>query len=194
VNSRRAERASRTLVPLASGFEEIEAVTIVDVLRRGGVEVVLAGLAGPGPVEGAHGIVVQAPVGLATAGEIWDLIVLPGGEPGTTHLAADTRLVQLLVQHAAASRPLAAVCAAPRVLAAAGLLRDRDATSFPGLESALRAGGARYSTERVVRDGSIVTSRGPGTALEFALACLDLLGLGARAAELRRTMLVAGTA
>jgi len=181
----------RVLVPLASGFEEIEAVTIIDVLRRAGVEVVVAGIAGPGAIEGSHGIAVQVPVGLATAGDTWDLIVLPGGEPGTTHLAADTRLVGLLERHAAAGRPLAAVCAAPRVLARAGLLRGRNATSYPSAEAELRAGGAHYLEARVVRDGSIVTSRGPGTALEFALEVLDLLGLGGRAQELRRAMLVA---
>lgn len=181
---------SRVLVPLARGFEEIEAVTIVDVLRRAEVEVVLAGLDGAGSIEGAHGLRVEAPVALAAVEqESFDMIVLPGGEPGTTHLAADARLSAMLKRHAAASRPLAAICAAPRVLAAQGFLTDHSATSYPSVESQVRAGGARYSTERVVRDGRVLTSRGPGTALDFALAVVEMLGDSSRAAELRRGML-----
>jgi 4-methyl-5(b-hydroxyethyl)-thiazole monophosphate biosynthesis len=182
---------TRVLVPLAGGFEEIEAVTIVDVLRRGGVDVVVAGLAGTGPVEGSHGIAVEAPAALdAVLENTFDAIVLPGGEPGATHLAADARLAALLRRHGQEGRPLAAICAAPLVLAGQGLLRDRAATSHPSVETQLRDAGARYSDARVVRDGQVLTSRGPGTALEFALAVLELLGRGDRAAELRRAMLV----
>jgi 4-methyl-5(b-hydroxyethyl)-thiazole monophosphate biosynthesis len=182
---------SKVLVPLAVGFEEIEAVTIVDVLRRAGVDVTLAGLDGPGAVAGAHGIVVEAPVGLAAvADERFDMIVLPGGEPGTTHLAADERLGRVLLRHAAAGQPIGAICAAPRVLAAQGLLAGRVATSYPSVEAELRARGVRYDTRRVVRDGAILTSRGPGTALEFALEILAMLGEQARADALRTGMLV----
>jgi len=181
---------SRVLVPLARGFEEIEAVTIVDVLRRAEVEVILAGLDGAGSIEGAHGLCVEAPIALAAVEtQDFDMIVLPGGEPGTTHLAADARLAAMLKRHAAAARPLAAICAAPRVLAAQGLLTNLVATSYPGFESQVRAGGARYSTDRVVRDGRVLTSRGPGTALEFALAIVEMLGDPSRAAALRRAML-----
>ena len=179
----------RVLVPLAKGFEEIEAVTVIDVLRRADVEVLVAGLEGAGPVEGAHGIAVEAPVGLASLlDRSFDLIVLPGGEPGTTHLASDPSLATLLQRQGSAGKPVAAICAAPRILAAQGLLRDRAATSHPSVESKVRDAGARYSEARVVRDGVIVTSRGPGTALEFALAVLELLGLQGPAAELRRAM------
>jgi 4-methyl-5(b-hydroxyethyl)-thiazole monophosphate biosynthesis len=182
----------RVLVPLAPGFEEIEAVTIVDVLRRGGVEVVVAGLGAAGAVVGSHGIAVQADTALAdVVPASLDMIVLPGGEPGTTHLAADARLGEWIETFAAAGRPLGAICAAPRLLAARGLLRARPATSHPSVEQNVRDGGAEYRDARVVRAGAIVTSRGPGTALEFALAVLDVLGLAARAAELRRAMLVA---
>jgi 4-methyl-5(b-hydroxyethyl)-thiazole monophosphate biosynthesis len=120
----------------------------------------------------------------------FDLVVLPGGEPGATSLAGDPTLAALLRRRATAAQPIGAICAAPKVLAAAGLLRDRDATSHPSVEAQLRQAGARYSTARVVRDGAIVTSRGPGTALEFALALLELLGLTDRAAEMRAAMLV----
>lgn len=185
---------ARVLVPLAAGFEEIEAVTIIDVLRRAGVEVVVAGVPAAGLVAGAHEIGVEAPVALAeVASSAFDLIVLPGGEPGTTHLAADAVLAALLDRHAAAGRPLAAICAAPRVLAAHGLLRGRAATSHPCAEAALRAAGARYETTRVVHADGVVTSRGPGTALEFAFALLEVLGLRGPAATLHREMLAATT-
>ena len=183
----------RVLVPLAPGFEEIEAVSIVDVLRRAGVQVVLAAGSGPGLVEGAHGIAVRAEAGLAeVAGQDFDLVVLPGGEPGVTRLGEDAALAALLKRRAEAGEPLAAICAAPRLLARAGWLRGRAATSHPSVAEALRAGGALYDdSRRVVRDGSILTSRGPGTALEFSLAVLELLGLSARVSELRQAMLVA---
>jgi 4-methyl-5(b-hydroxyethyl)-thiazole monophosphate biosynthesis len=127
----------------------------------------------------------------AVAAEDFDMLVLPGGEPGTTHLAADPRLGDLLRRFARERRPLGALCAAPRVLAALGLLQGRAATSHPSVEPALRAGGALYDPARVVRDGTLLTSRGPGTALEFALAALEILGLESRAAELGRGMQVA---
>jgi protein deglycase len=181
--------SQRALVPLAPGFEEIEAVTIIDVLRRGGVEVVLAALDQAGNVTGAHGIVLATSTTCAAVmAEPFDLVVLPGGEPGATHLAGHAGLAALLRARAAAGAPIGAICAAPKVLAAAGVLRDRVATSYPSVEAALRQAGARYQTARVVRDGAIVTSRGPGTALEFALALLELLGQAARAAELRAAM------
>ena len=181
----------RVLVPLAHGFEEIEAVTIIDVLRRAGVDVVVAGLAGRGPVRGAHHIDVQADVDLSGIGtDAFDMVILPGGEPGTTALAASPALRQLLQRQAAEERPIAAICAAPRVLAEAGLLRGRAATSHPSVEAAVRAHGARYDpARRVVRDAFLLTSRGPGTALEFALAAVEMLGLPDAAAKLRSAML-----
>jgi DJ-1 family protein len=187
----------RVILPLAAGFEEIEAVTIVDVLRRAEVEVVVAGLDGAGLVVGSHGIGVHADADLADvagdAAATFDMIVLLGGEPGTTNLAADARVAACLDAFAAARRPIGAICAAPRILAARGLLRGVAATSHPSVERQVRDGGADYGGERSVRSGRIVTSRGPGTALEFALAVLEVLGLGRRAAELGRAMLVASS-
>lgn len=192
---------ARVLVPLAPGFEEIEAVTIIDVLRRADVEVVIASVSASGAVTGAppsgavtgsHAITVHAPVALAdVAAGVFDLVVLPGGEPGTTHLAADPVLADVLRRQAAAGRPLAAICAAPRILAALGLLGNRAATSHPSVEAPLRAAGAQYEASRVVVADGIVTSRGPGTALEFAFALLELLNLNDRAARLRIAMLAA---
>jgi 4-methyl-5(b-hydroxyethyl)-thiazole monophosphate biosynthesis len=164
---------SRVLVPLAEGFEELEAVTIIDLLRRAGVQVVVAGL-GKGPVRGSCGTVIvpDAPLD-AVLGETFDMVALPGGLPGATNLNADSRIHDLLRDMAAAGKYTAAICAAPKVLANAGLLRGRRATSFPGILN--DSDGAELAAEAVVRDGTIVTSRGPGTAMDFALELVALL-------------------
>ena len=183
------KKGDTVLVPLAPGFEEIEAVTIVDVLRRAGLSVTLAGLA-PGAVRGAHGVSVGTDASLdevdpARVG----MIVLPGGMPGTTNLMEDERVLALIRDHHASGRPTAAICAAPMVLAAAGVLADGPATSHPSVRD--RLGNARVETEaRVVRSGTVVTSQGPGTALEFALALVvDVCGQE-RADELAEALLV----
>ncbi len=165
----------RVLLPLAEGFEEIEAVTIVDLLRRAGIEVCTASL-GDLRVTGSHGITVVADATLdeAARGE-FEMIVLPGGMPGADHLKNDDRVVALLRRFAAQGRYTAAICAAPGVLAHAGLLEGREATSFPGFLRADSAPGVRLSEAPVVVDGKVVTSRGPGTAIDFSLALIELL-------------------
>lgn len=166
---------SRVLVLLAEGFEEIEAVTVVDLLRRAGIDVHTASLDGP-RVTGSHGIVVLADEALdAVAADDFDMVVLPGGMPGATHLKNDPRVISLLRRYAAEGRYTAAICAAPSVLAHAGLLEERAATSFPGFLSADSAPGIRLRDEPVVVDGKVVTSRGAGTAMEFGLALIELL-------------------
>ena len=166
---------SRVLVPLAEGFEEIEAVTVVDLLRRAGIEVHTAALDGP-QVTGSHGITVTADIALdAARAADYDMIVLPGGMPGADHLKRDARVISLLRRFAADGRYTAAICAAPGVLAHAGLLEGRTATSFPGFLSTDSAPGIRLQTDPVVIDGKVVTSRGPGTAMEFGLALVELL-------------------
>jgi 4-methyl-5(b-hydroxyethyl)-thiazole monophosphate biosynthesis len=166
---------SRVLVPLAEGFEEIEAVTVVDLLRRAGIEVHTASLDGP-RVTGSHGIALMADIALdaAMAGE-YDMIVLPGGMPGAEHLKNDPRVISLLRRFAAEGRYTAAICAAPSVLAHAGLLEERAATSFPGFLNADSAPGIGLREDAVVVDGKVATSRGPGTALAFGLALIELL-------------------
>jgi protein deglycase len=173
---------SRVLVPLAEGFEEIEAITVVDLLRRAGIEVDTAALGGDRAVTGSHGITVMADVTLdAASADRYDMIVLPGGLPGAEHLKADARVVALLRQFAADGRHVAAICAAPGVLAHAGLLEGRAATSFPGFLNAESAPGIRLREDAVVIDGRIATSRGPGTAIAFGLALIELLeGAAAR--------------
>ena len=172
----------RVLVPLAEGFEEIEAVTIVDLLRRADIEVHTASLASR-RVTGSHGITVEADLVLDDAKAAdYDMIVLPGGMPGAEHLKNDVRVIALLHEFAAQGRFTAAICAAPGVLAHAGLLAGREATSFPGFLRADSAPGIRLSESPVVVDGKVVTSRGPGTAIEFSLALIGLLRGGEVAA------------
>src|SRR6187455_3437932 len=166
----------RILVPLAEGFEEIEAVTIVDVLRRAGLDVTVASLA-PGPVRGGHGIPI---VPDATLDELdlssFGVLVCPGGQPGTRNLMADERVLAVARDLHARGLPTAAICAAPLVLHKAGILRGLDVTAHPSAHGGLS--GARVQTEpRVLRSGSVLTSQGAGTALEFALELVrELVG------------------
>ncbi|MCF7995551.1 DJ-1 family glyoxalase III [Lamprobacter modestohalophilus] len=165
----------RVLVPLASGCEELEAVTIIDLLRRAEIEVVTAGLE-PGPVTCSRGTVLVPDVDLDDVVEDdFEMVILPGGQPGATHLDRDTRIHDLLARQAAADRWTAAICAAPSVLASTGLLDGRSATSFPGAVDPKRYPEIRLLEQPVVIDGKIVTSRGPGTAMDFALQLIELL-------------------
>ena len=181
----------RVLVPLAGGFEEIEAITIVDVLRRAGVEVVLAGLTA-GVVEGSRGIRVQPDSTLERAADgSYDLIVLPGGMAGATAMSEDQRLLALVRAHHAKGRLTAAICAAPMVLARAGIVDGKRVTSHPSVRD--RLGSAVVVAEpRVLREGNVVTSQGPGTAMEFALELVRELVGPEKASELARAMIVAG--
>lgn len=174
------------LVLLAEGFEEIEATAIVDVLRRSGVTVTTAAL-GTSPVRGSHGISLVADRSLeGVDAATFDAVVLPGGMPGAKHLKEDPRVLALVAKAAHAGKVVAAVCAGPIALAAAGVLAGRRATAFPGYELE----GARFSEERVVVDDNVITSRGPGTAIEFSLALVERLVGSAAAERLRREMLV----
>ena len=166
---------ARVLVPLAPGFEELEAVTVVDLLRRAEIEVVTAGLE-PGPVTASRGTVVVPDCGLDEAlRQEYDMVVLPGGLPGADHLDRDARVKALLTQMAASGRFTAAICAAPKVLASAGLLDGKAATAFPGVLEAMSLPEVRLEQRSVVRDGRVITSRGPGTAMDFALELIETL-------------------
>jgi protein deglycase len=166
---------SRVLVPLAEGFEEIEAVTVIDLLRRAGIEVVTASLQ-PGTVTGSHGIAVEPDTDLDSLLEQpFDMVALPGGMPGAANLAADTRVLAIVRRQADNGQFTAAICAAPSVLAKAGLLAGKRATSFPGFLSSDSAPGTTLSEDSVVADGKVITSRGPGTAMDFALALVEHL-------------------
>ena len=178
------------LVPLATGFEEIEAVTIIDVLRRADLPVVVAGLE-PGPCLGAHGLTIHTDQALDQVDPASvRMVVLPGGMPGTTNLMEDDRVLSIVRALHGTQRPVAAICAAPMVLAAAGVLGGREATSHPSVREKL--GDARVvDSPRVVRDGLVFTSQGPGTSLEFALALVEELRGPEKASELAQAMLVA---
>lgn len=177
------------LVPLASGFEELEAVTIVDVLRRAGLEVVVAGLA-PGPVTGSHGIVLVPDTHLGAVDLArMRMLVLPGGMPGTRHLMADERVVGLARRLHAEGRRVAAVCAAPLVLHAAGVTAGARITAYPSVRGEL-AGADLDPTARVVTSGRVTTGVGAGAALEFALALVAETRGVAKADELARAMIV----
>jgi 4-methyl-5(b-hydroxyethyl)-thiazole monophosphate biosynthesis len=177
---------AKVLVLLAEGFEEIEAVTCIDVLRRGEIQVTTASL-GARLVRGAHALSVEADTtldGLDTQG--FDALVLPGGMPGSKHLRDDSRVIELVRRFVKAGKITAAICAAPTVLEKAGVLAGRRATSFPG--EAIPS--ARFEESSVVEDGPIITSRAAGTAFPFALALVRRLVGVDKAEELRDVMLV----
>jgi len=170
----------RVLVPLAKGCEELEVVAVVNILRRAGVSVVLAQLE-EGPVKGGMSIALQGDCVLnEVLEEDFDMLVLPGGNEGTRRLSEDTRIAAKARQMAHANRFVAAICAAPKVLAQAGLLDGKKATCYPGCLDAFPF--VLKEPHPVVRDGYFITSRGPGTALAFALGLVEAL-LGAQRRE-----------
>ncbi len=163
------------LVPLAPGCEELEAVTIIDLLVRAGVEVTTAGLQS-GPVTASRGVVIVPQTDLDHAMQRdYDMVVLPGGLPGATNLDTDPRVHTLLKKMATADKYIAAICAAPRVLGNAGLLDGKQATSYPGHVDKMDLPGVTYLEAPVVQDGKVITSRGPGTAMDFTLALIEIL-------------------
>jgi len=163
------------LVPLAQGCEELEAVTVVDLLRRAGLEVITASLDAQ-PVRASRGMLLVADTTLDTAlQQEFDMVVLPGGLPGADHLRDDPRVIELVKKMAANDRYTAAICAAPRVLAHAGLLDGKRATSYPGALDIDAVPDIDYQEVPVVTDGKVITSRGPGTAMDFALTLIETL-------------------
>lgn len=165
----------KAAILLAPGFEEVEAVTPIDFMRRAGIEVVMAGVGGV-TVDGGHGIVIQADrlVSDLDSAEL-DALVLPGGLSGADNLAADRDVRRLIAEMDGAGKLIAAICAAPAVvLEPAGILDGKKVTCYPGFEERFGA-GIHFSDERVVQDGQLITSRGPGTAAEFALALVARL-------------------
>lgn len=164
------------LIPLAEGFEELEAVTIIDLLRRADIEVITASLDGQ-TVTASRGTRVVADTSVDEVLEQdFDMVVLPGGLPGADHLDADDRIHRILQRAAENDRPIGAICAAPKVLASGGLLDHKKATAYPGVLDPQSLGSTQITDAPVQQDGNILTSRGPGTAMDFALeiiACLS---------------------
>ncbi len=179
---------ARVLVPLAQGCEELEAVTIIDLLRRARIEVISASL-DDGPIVASRGVTLVADTSLGEVmDQAFDMIVLPGGLPGADHLDQDPRIRSLLIKMANANKYTAAICAAPRVLANAGLLAGREATAYPGVLEDLQLETVTLKQQAVVQDRKVITSRGPGTAMEFALHLIAVLCGEQRREEVERTL------
>ncbi len=181
-------RRKSVLVPLAFGFEEIEAVTVIDVLRRAGFRVVVASV-GETSVTGSRRLKVVADVRLEeTADQLFDAVVLPGGMPGTENLARSEAVRRHITATVEGGGWIGAICAAPTLLEDMGLLAGRKATSHPTVRDKLRS--ATYDEANVVISPPVVTSRGPGTALEFALALVEVFTGKAGAEALAEAMAV----
>lgn len=166
---------SRVLVPIATGFEEIEAVCIIDVMRRAGIEVIMGSLDEMLWIKGAHGIMVQADRSIAglNADDL-DMIVLPGGWDGTKALMEDKAVQSLLKEMDAKGKNIGAICAAPLALYTAGVLKE-GYTCYPGIEAQIDVAGFLGDNEGVVQSGNVMTSRGPGTAICFGLSIVKKL-------------------
>jgi protein deglycase len=167
----RGKSMKTVLVTLAPGFEEIETITVVDILRRAGARVTLAATVN-GVLEGSRGIKVAPDAMLeAVIDKEFDLICLPGGQPGTDNLNNDPRIEKLLQKMQSQGKYIAAICASPIVLQKAGILKNRSMTCHPSVQSQFDS----YLDDRVVIDGNLITSQSPGTAMEFALKLVEIL-------------------
>jgi 4-methyl-5(b-hydroxyethyl)-thiazole monophosphate biosynthesis len=178
----------KILVPLAPGFEEIEAVTIIDVFRRAGLDVVSACLQ-ENPVTGSHGIAIHADTSLmAVDSASLGAVVLPGGMPGSKNLKDSPEILSLVRELHGRGAIVAALCAAPIVLGHAGILKGKKATCYPGFEGQLA--GAEYIPGPFIVDGAIITGRGPGCAIPFALKIVEAIKGGRHFESLRDDMQV----
>ncbi len=170
----------RVLVILAPGFEEVEALTPVDILRRAGADVTVAGTV-DGVIVGRNDVKVLADLSLDRVDDDFDMLVLPGGAAGTENLKSDERVRRMIRRHDERGSFIAAICAAPAILSEMGITEGRKVTSHPSVQAQFHR--ERYSEERVVVDGNIVTSRAPGTAMEFAFRLVELLYDGEKVKE-----------
>jgi 4-methyl-5(b-hydroxyethyl)-thiazole monophosphate biosynthesis len=164
----------KVFIFLAEGFEETEAVATIDIIRRGELDITIVSITGRLSVTGAHGIPVTADALFEnTDFSSGDLLILPGGMPGASNLNAHSGLKALLKQYAQDGKKMAAICAAPLVLGGLDLLQGKKATAYPGFESTLK--GATYQEKPVVKDGNIITGRGPGFVFDFGLTLVEEL-------------------
>jgi len=181
--------AKTALVILAEGFEEIEAIACIDTLRRANIGVTVAGLQTL-VTKGAHNISITADKELDRITGDFDALILPGGMPGAMNLASSQKVKSLILEMQSCGKIIAAICASPAmVLAPTGILKNKSATCFPGMQNNLDK-TTKYKTESVVIDGNIITSRGPGTALLFACSIAEkLLGIDT-SEKLKKDMLI----
>ena len=178
----------RAAVFLAPGFEEVEAVTPIDFLRRAGIDVDVLGV-GATAVRGARGVTISADGAAEGVSDLYDAIVFPGGMPGAANLAASGEIGRLIVSHFEAGKLVAAICASPAVvLSPSGILSGKRATCYPGFEDRLSS-DTRFTEARVAVDGNLITSRGPGTAAEFAIEVIRYLAGDEAAREVHRQTL-----
>ncbi len=166
---------SKVLIPLAQGCEELEAVTIIDLLRRAKIKVITASLSKE-PVTCSRGTILIADVNLdAVLEDSFDMLILPGGLPGADNLNADPRIHQLITRLADQNKHISAICAAPKVLLQNGILDGKKATAYPGALSAMDTSKVMLSEDAIQVDDKVITSRGPGTAMDFALTLIETL-------------------
>ena len=175
---------------LANGFEEIEALAPVDILRRGGVDIHTVSITGSEWVESAHGVTMKADLMFEDIDpfEEVDMLLLPGGMPGASHLNEHAGLREALIEHNALGKRIGAICAAPMVLGSLGILKGRRATCYPGFDKYLD--GAEYTAELVTVDGNITTSKGPATVFMYGFYLLRQLTSEANAEEVKNGMLI----
>lgn len=170
------------MMPLADGFEEIEVTTTIDILRRGGLNVTTAGLQGT-IVRGSRGVKIIADMKMDDINpDRFDGLILVGGDPGWKNLSMSKRVMDAVLKYNASKKTLAAICAAPCILAKAGILAERKATVYPGMEREI----PRPRNEKVIADGHIITSQGPGTAVDFALKIVEMAAGKERASKVKK--------
>jgi 4-methyl-5(b-hydroxyethyl)-thiazole monophosphate biosynthesis len=175
---------AKLFVPFAEGFEEIEALTVVDVLRRAGIKVDMVGVPSS-MVTGAHGVKITMDKKLPEVNvDDYDGIILPGGNPGYVNLGRSASLIEMIKKLNMKGKLIGAICAAPSVLAKAGVLENRKATIYPGMEREI----PYPRGDRLVVDNNIITSQGPGTAMEFALKIVETLAGSSKALELKKSL------
>lgn len=175
----------KVMIPLADGFEEIEALTIIDVLRRAGLKVETVGVVGS-TITGAHGVRVITDKRLMEISEDYDAIVLPGGSPGYINLGRTAKILEILKKMSEEGKIIAAICGAPAVLAKAGILENKKATIYPGMEREI----PRPRAERMIVDGNVITAQAAGTAMEFALKLVEILANKEKASEIRKDLVI----
>ncbi|XP_075263692.1 Parkinson disease protein 7 homolog [Convolutriloba macropyga] len=185
------EMAKKVLVILAAGAEEMEVVIPVDVMRRAKIEVTLAGLSSADPVTCSRDVVIKPDCSLSSvADSTYDAVLIPGGAKGAENLANDATVGKILTKHFADGKIVAAICAGPTALLKHGIGKGKKVTSHPSVKGKMEGGGYTYSEERVAIDGNLITSRGPGTAFEFAFAIIEALVSKETADALKPGMLV----
>ncbi len=179
----------KAFVLLANGFEEVEAITPIDVLRRAGIEVTTLSIHESKKLLGAHNVIIAADALLADKiDESADIIITPGGMPGSKHLKESTLVQKMLKKQHEENRYIASICASPIVLESSGVIKDTNFTCYPGFESEIQSGN--FVDDRIVHDKKIVTAKGPGVAMEFSLKLVEILKGKEAADNIKQAMIV----